>query len=405
MASIDTHVAVIGAGPTGSVLAGSLAEQGHRVFVFEKNSFPRFHIGESLLPMTEPYFREFGLELDDEEFAIQKHGALFYEAETNRTEPVPFSRTRDGTPSYAHQVKRSAFDQKLVELARSKGAEIHFNQTVSGWDEQEDFVHVRFDDHPEIRCRYLVDASGQRAMMGRQHETVEHIDDFGRVATYTHYKNVPWNFLPEAMQNGEILIALVGDGWLWGIPLSNGWFSVGRVERNPDPEPTKREAVLTAIEQIQPISDLDDIGTRVNPVQRCSGYSYVNRQPHTRRTVCVGDAHAFLDPIFSTAIHLAVSSATQLSEELDEHLNENDPLKLDDYLEWIEYAHHLYGRLIHRFYQKNWVHNTFFTSDRPESLVRDVTSILAGDIRYEKNRFLNMLMNTSDDVLPTRIKG
>ncbi len=405
MTTYDADVAVIGAGPAGSVFGGSLAKRGHNVLILEKTTFPRFHTGESLLPMTEPHLRDFGVDLDEANYALKKDGAKIHDTRKHETESSPFRRAREGVPKHAHQVLRSAFDRDLAEQAETNGAHISFDSRVTGWNEQADGVCVQFDDRPELQCRYLVDATGQRAFMGRRNDTLHRIDDFGQVATYTHYKQVPPEAIPDSLDGGELMVGLLEEGWTWCIPLPNRTVSVGLVEQAPDPSKTAREAITSALQQVGPLSNLLERGSPVDWVNRCAGYSFINRKPYTERTVCVGDAYVFLDPIFASAIHRAVVSARQLASRMSDLLERNSRLDLENYFDWVDRGHQVFGRLISRFYNTNWIQHMFFTEDRPESMVREVTSVLAGDIWRDDNTFLNMLLRSDEDVFPPRENG
>ena len=178
-------VIVIGAGPSGSTAANLLAQRGLSVLALERQRFPRFHIGESLLPIDLPLFTRLGLDPSTQGF-VRKVGAEFLDESIGARMCYPFADALPGTPDHAYQVERSVFDHWLSRRAEEVGAEIHFDERVLACDVQEGHVSLTTSS-ASYEARYVVDASGQDAFFGRRDRSVELIEDFGLAAAFTHF--------------------------------------------------------------------------------------------------------------------------------------------------------------------------------------------------------------------------
>jgi flavin-dependent dehydrogenase len=389
----QTDVVIVGAGPGGSSLAGFLRMQGLRVVVFEKDVFPRFHIGESLLPMSIPTLLELGIDLSHESFALRKPGAYFYDEGTGGELRIDFARALPGSFPYAYQVERQHFDHMLAKRAEALGAEIHFDTAVDSWQENDDGVEVR-GDFGSCRAKILVDASGQQAIIGRKNRCVQPLERFGLCASFSTFGKVESELARATVGNGDIVVFLCEQGWAWLIPLTGGRVSAGLVEKKPRAGTTAEQMLTQCIESSPYLTSFFAGCERIAPFRRISNYSYYNLEPSTARSVSVGDARAFLDPIFSSGVTIAVRSAHLLAPEIAAALREGRTLALDDYWRRCEIAYTTFDRLIERFYRPEWVRNVFFASGTEDRLVREFTSILAGDVWREDNDIQQKFLKT-----------
>jgi FAD-dependent halogenase len=319
-----TDVLVVGGGPAGSTLAALVAMQGHRVIILEKEKFPRYQIGESLLPAT---VRGVCL-LTGVADAVAEAGFTLKRGGTFRwgTSPEPWtfafsvSPKMTGDTSYAYQVERSKFDKILLDHARAIGADVREECTVTAVTGDEERVRgVSYRDAAgrtaEIRAKYVVDASGNRSAIykGAGGERI-YSDFFRSLALFGYFDG--GKRLPEP-NSGNILCAAFDSGWFWYIPLSDTLTSVGVVVRREfadrvqgDPE----AAMSSLISECPLISEYLDGARRITEGQYGQlrvrkDYSYYCTKFWRPGMALIGDAACFVDPIFSSGVHLATYSA------------------------------------------------------------------------------------------------
>jgi flavin-dependent dehydrogenase len=321
-------VAVIGGGPAGSTAAAMLARRGHKVIALEKAHHPRFHIGESLLPMNLPLFERLGVLDQVRALGVFKPGADF-EADNDRGyNTYAFSRAIGRSPPHAYQVWRQDFDKMLYEHARTCGADAREGHEVVNALQagpRETRLEVRTDDGRSygIQARYVVDASGRDAFFSARKRLRRKNSHHQSAAIFGHYRGAERR---KGADEGNISIYSFEHGWMWMIPLRDGVMSVGAVCRPDYLKLRKGRTVEFLRETLQRNAALwrrIEHATLIDDEVRVTGnYSYDSARMGGPGWVLVGDAFAFLDPVFSSGVYLAMSGAEQAVEVVDVALRE-----------------------------------------------------------------------------------
>lgn len=312
---------VIGGGPTGSTLASFTAMAGHRVLLLERETFPRHQIGESLLPATvHGICRMLGVfdQIDSQKFP-RKNGGTFRWGTNPEPWTFRFSQLPDDPCGYAYQVEREKFDHILLNNSRTVGVDVrerHDTQSVIVEDGRVVGVSYVDDEGREhvARARYVADASGNRSQIWRTVGERVYSEFFRNVALYGYFEN--GKRLP-APNQGNILSAAFRDGWFWYIPLSDSLTSVGAVvsrEAADEIRNGEETAYRRYIERCPLIQEYLAGATRVTEgpygqLRIRKDYSYCTNRFWVPGMVLVGDAACFIDPVFSSGVHLGTYSA------------------------------------------------------------------------------------------------
>jgi flavin-dependent dehydrogenase len=321
--SSDDDIAVIGGGPAGATVAALLAGRGRRVVLLEKATHPRFHIGESLLPHNLPILERLGVLDQVCAIGVHKPGAEFIAPDHPERQVFLFSEALDPEPAYAFQVRRAQFDEILLRNAAAKGVSVLEDCTVT------DIAFGR-DDHrisflrggvaAERRARFVIDASGRDGFLAGRLKLRSRNKDHNSAAMFAHFRNVPaeaWT-VP-----GTIGIYLFDHGWMWMIPLPGGMTSVGAVCM-PDHLKSRRGPLdrffLETLRLCPKLWMHVQSATLATPVRGAGNYSYAARRAHGDGYLLLGDAYAFVDPVFSSGVFLAMSSAELAADAVDEAL-------------------------------------------------------------------------------------
>ena len=387
-------VAVIGGGPGGATLATFLARAGHRCVIFERSKFPRYHIGESLIPHTHDIFDRLGLlpQLRASAFPV-KHSVRFVSHGGKESVPFYFSETIPGERARTWQVERSQFDTMMLDHARASGVEVH---------EQTSIDKVLFEDsravgvqivsanevRSEVRAKVVVDASGRACIIGRQLGLRSPLPELRKASAWGYYRG---GLRLPGIDAGETTMFLIpGGGWFWYIPLPDDMVSVGIVadpeyifSQSDDMEAAfMREAALCL-----PLADRLAAAQRIGPVRGFRHLAYLNRQTCGDGWVMIGDARAFLDPIYSSGLYLALGSAELASQCIDDALKNNDvsATRLGAFEPALWKGVDVVRRLIHAFYDPNFSFPKF--AERFPEHRSALIDCLVGDVIKDMSTF------------------
>lgn len=387
--NLEYDVAVIGGGPAGTALATLLQRQGHRCVVVENTPFPRYHIGESLIPHTYGTLDRLGLlpKLRASHFP-KKYSVRFVSPAGDEAQPFYFFETIPGERAQTWQVERSEFDQICLEHALENGIQIRNLTTVTKvlFDGQRATgLQVRLPNgHVEtITSRVVVDASGRGTVIGNQLGLKGPVPGLDKAAVWSYYRG---GKRLEGVDAGETTVFMLkGRGWFWYIPLPNDVVSVGVVA---DPaylfdESTDFETVfLREVQRCGPLLARLSAATRFGPVRGLRRMAYKNRQVVGDGWVMIGDAAAFLDPIYSSGLYLALASAELAADCIHKALSSGDcsAKQLGTHIPSLMAGVEIIRSLIHAFYDETFSFREFverFPEHKPaliDCLVGDVVN-------------------------------
>lgn len=379
-------VFVIGGGPGGSAVAIPLAEAGLKVVIAEKDKHPRFHIGESLLPHSLPMLEKLGVLDRVREIGVYKPGAEFISEDGSGHTVFDFARAMLDGPPHAYQVSRDRFDQLLFERAREAGAIAceETTATVISCDEGGALITTRGDDGGEqlYHADILVDASGRSTLIAKRERDKRPDPRNTSAAIFGHFRGVPRT---EGEYGGNIRIYLNTPGWMWQIPLPGGITSIGLVA--PGEEMARRdcgidEFFIKRASQNPLMAKILADADLVRPMTATGNFSYRSSHAVGPGHIKVGDAFGFIDPIFSTGVHLALSSASEAAVViLKSRDNPADRARLmtryDRYIQRrLKYISWFIYSISDRSFREMLLHPKDFLG-----IERAVISLLAGDFR------------------------
>ncbi|MEO8080133.1 MAG: NAD(P)/FAD-dependent oxidoreductase [Caldimonas sp.] len=310
--TLDCEIFVVGGGPAGSTIGALLAERGRRVVVAEKAHHPRFHIGESLLPANAELFERLGVLAEVERFGMAKYGVEFVSPDHADPAFVEFTEAWDKSITHAWQVRRSELDELLFRNAGAKGAKLVEGCRVRQveFDADGATVHAELEggEARRWRTRFVVDASGRDTLLANAFRCKEKNRKHNSSALYGHFRGA--RRLP-GKREGNITIFWFEHGWFWFIPLADGTTSIGAVcwpyylKSRQKPLP---EFFRDTISLCPALAERLESAELVSEVQATGNYSYSSRVSSGDRYLMLGDAYAFIDPVFSSGVLMAMQN-------------------------------------------------------------------------------------------------
>lgn len=308
-----TDILIIGGGPAGATAAALLAQRGFAVCLLEKAHHPRFHIGESLLPANMPLLDQLGVRQQVDAIGMPKWGAEFNSFEGERQSHVEFSEAWGTANPSAYQVKRADFDHILLNNARQQGAEVIEGCRVRAvrFEAEQVQIEAHHDDGSvqDFVADFVIDASGRDTFLANQLKSKQKNKQHNSAALYAHFTGVT---RLEGKRAGDISIFWFAHGWFWLIPLADGSTSIGAVCW-----PAYMATRKVGVEQflMETIALAPKLAARLqharlaSKVEATGNYSYTSSISHAPRCILLGDAYAFVDPVFSSGVYLAMNSA------------------------------------------------------------------------------------------------
>src|SRR3989475_4800327 len=381
------EVLVVGGGPGGSSSASFLARAGKRVLILEKERFPRFHIGEWLLPYNRRLFADMGVleTLEREGFPL-KTGAQFHLGNGSKCLKLIFRNGRYTREATAFQVERARFDHLLLQHAQKSGAEVREGSAVTRFDNASpDLVTVEGRDpagHPRtFRARFLIDASGRGNFTGNQQGIRVVHPRLKKLSVFGHFAGVR---VDQGEARGDTIIVRLEDKWFWLIPLSMEKVSVGCVMDQAEFAALKQspEQVFHGIVQSSAVlRERMNNARLVRPMQTTGDFSYRNRRFVDRRLIGVRDPARFMGPIFSAGVYLAMYSGKLAAQAVIESLDAGDDgtKRLRRYERRVTRAMQLYWEMVEGFYTRSFM-EVFFEPRDKLNLPSAVTALLAGEL-------------------------
>jgi flavin-dependent dehydrogenase len=406
-------VIIIGGGPTGSSAATFLRREGLSVLILEKMKFPREHVGESMLPLCYDLFDELGVLEEMKVNYSRKPGVTFSNADGTRASHWCFSKVIDGPQSLSFHARRSHFDNMLLNNSRKEGVDALEEVQVLDVELNPSGQGVKIKAlHPEkgnlsFEGRFLIDASGQDCFLARKMGNQKPFNSLNvRLALSSHWENAN---LTDSLSNGNITIIHFGGeklGWIWLIPLAENRLSIG-LALNMSYAQEQRKILMKEhgprkwqeVFYLQEISESEVVRGIIDGANMCwdvvsnGDFSYYAEQKYGPAFAILGDAGAFLDPIFSSGIYLGIKSAKISAPAIASYLQSGDMEALDKVYEYMNNGYKVVEDLIVAFYDPNTINFTELSGssgishEQFEAAYTIYHMLLAGDFYDNHDRY------------------
>ena len=393
MSTNKFDVIVMGGGPAGSSVAGILAREGRQVILFEKEIFPRHHIGESLMTDTYWTFRRLGLleKLKESPF-VRKYSVQFANSAGKESRPFYFFEAVHHESAVTWQVTRAQFDHLLLNHAAEQGATVHqgvlVKQVLFDGDRAVG-VEVQMQDgtRQKFYANVVVDATGQTAMLSNKFRWRVRDPKLKKAVLYSYFKGAHRE--PD-LNGGATLVLrteLGSNGWFWYIPLENDITSVGIVA---DPEYLLKnrgqdlaKIFQEEIDKCEPCRKRVAEGERVDKIYSILDYSYRSKQNAGNGFILIGDAYGFLDPIYSSGVLLALKMAELAADAIHDAFNHDDfsAARLGQYQAKLDRGIESMRKLVYAFYNEGFSFSGFLRK-YPEERTH-IINLLIGDVFRE----------------------
>jgi FADH2-dependent halogenase len=354
--------------------------------LLEREHFPRFHIGESLLPYNQLIFDEIGIQPKLRAAGFPpKYGAQFHLGNGSKGTKFVFREGRFNKVPTAIQVERSVFDDILLKHAAEKGAEVREGWRVTKVEQLSDGATVSaVSDHGQtetFRCQYVIDASGRGNMTGNQEGLRVIHPKLKKLAVFGHYKHVKRDM---GEKEWDTIIVRLEDKWFWVIPIGTEKTSVGCVMDQAEFSTMKAspaEVLQHFIDVSLPMRERMGAAELVGNVQTTGDFSYHNRTFYGPRLLRVGDAAGFMDPIFSAGVYLAMYSGKLAAKALVETLQKkDDPLRrFQAYERRVHDSMKFYWKMVESFYTTPFM-EVFLEPRKRFDMPAAVNAVLAGEL-------------------------
>jgi flavin-dependent dehydrogenase len=377
-------VIIIGGGPAGSTAATTLAQAGRRVLVLEKMKFPRFHIGESLLPYNRKIFDDLGVweKLSTVGFT-KKRAAQFILGNDTRGSRLDFSKGAFTEFPEAMQVERAKFDDILLHHSRENGAEVREESQVLEHRVEPDRVILKYraadGTEQEVAAPYLIDASGLGNFTANRESQREYYSGHKKIAIFSHFDGVE---MPTGEEEGDILIVRREKSWMWMIPLAADKVSVGLVIDAANFKTlgiTPQEAFDNAVLTTPAVGKRFVKAEMLEKLHVIADFSYKNERLVSPRVLRAGDASGFIDPMFSSGVLLAMTSGQQGAQAIHQALETRHPLTagMKRYEKDNRKRIAIYWEFIENFYKLHFA-QIFFQPYNRWGMVCSINAVLAG---------------------------
>ncbi|MEZ4891225.1 MAG: NAD(P)/FAD-dependent oxidoreductase [Crocinitomicaceae bacterium] len=385
-------VLVIGAGPAGSIAAHKLIKEGKSVLVLEKMVFPRFVIGESLLPHIMDFLDELDLldVIGAQKYQV-KDGVSFYHKE-NKCQFLFNNQVNEDFWKYTWQVKRADFDNVLIQEAQKRGADVIYEATITAVTNSSNLQTVEFE-HPTmgkqtVTATFLLDASGYGRVLPRLKDLEVPSTALPRGAVFTHIRDI--NRSADAGKNILIHVFRDNKAWFWSIPFSDGSCSVGIVS---DVDFIKACVADDAKEFKRLLNELPELEGRFSNVEllfdpkHILSYSISVKQLYGEGYALCGNATEFLDPTFSSGVMFAVVSGFKAAEMTVKQLNGEQVDWENDYSNYMKKGINVFRTYVDGWYDGR-LGTIFFAKERNEEIMKQICSVLAGYVWDDTNPFV-----------------